>query len=60
MATNAERIIQSITHPEQQARALIDLAETVGLPMACRLLGEAFAVGSLSIPLPVAAKLARR
>jgi hypothetical protein len=56
----AEQIARSITDLHQQAEALVKVAEVVGLPHGCRLLGEAFAVGSWLAPLLVLAKLRPR
>src|SRR5262249_45594714 len=42
----AEQIARGITTPHLQAQALAQVAEVVGFPHGCRLLGEAFAVGS--------------
>jgi tetratricopeptide (TPR) repeat protein len=53
----AEEIIRSITDLDQQAQALTALAEVVDPSEACRLLGEAFAVGRWWVPLPVVARV---
>jgi hypothetical protein len=44
-----------VTDPNRQAQALTAVAEIVGPPAACRLLGEAFAMG---LPLSVVARVA--
>jgi hypothetical protein len=50
LAVDAEQIARSITNTYWQAQTLIGLATAIGLPVACRLLGEAFAVGSWWVP----------
>ena len=57
VATMAEQIARTITGPSQQTLALTAIAQVAGLQWACRLLGEAFAVGSWMVALPVLARL---
>ena len=53
----AETIAQAITDPYHQARALVQVAGVAGMPLARRLAGRAFAVGSWVTPLSVLATL---
>ncbi|MEU1536298.1 hypothetical protein [Streptomyces fagopyri] len=53
LADQAEETARSITDPALQAEALVDLAESVGLPRAPGLLAEAFVLGPWDKPLVV-------
>ncbi|WIN00228.1 hypothetical protein ACTOB_003922 [Actinoplanes oblitus] len=51
----AEAIAATIGSPDERARALTGIAETMGLPAGSHLLARAFVTGTWSIPLPALA-----
>ncbi|WP_144120912.1 caspase family protein [Catellatospora sichuanensis] len=58
LAADAERAARTITNPNLQGQALTAVAEIVGPQAACRLLGEAFAMGHWWSPLSAVARVA--